>query len=245
MHAQLALVFKCASDAIFLDDFKSVLDRIAESALKYFANLPGPSGGNTCNNNNNNTNTNSSSSNHKDASGSGSGAGSRATLVTSPRTRNSSSLGFRRPSASTNRFTGAQQLRHFVHISAENADSGGGRVGGTVTEGSSVSERPLARHTRDGSWPTFAAGREGGNFAEQQRAIRADITITVQESDEAADPVPLARLQRRTDSEEGIRSSGVVATGLPLLNHGWVEPADLINKRLGEESLGRNGRLGG
>jgi hypothetical protein len=37
---RLALVFKCASDAIFLDDFKSVLDKIAESALKYVANLP-------------------------------------------------------------------------------------------------------------------------------------------------------------------------------------------------------------
>ncbi|CAI6089217.1 unnamed protein product, partial [Clonostachys chloroleuca] len=30
---RLALVFKCASDAIFLDDFKSVLDHIADSAL--------------------------------------------------------------------------------------------------------------------------------------------------------------------------------------------------------------------
>ncbi|KFH46636.1 hypothetical protein ACRE_024860 [Hapsidospora chrysogenum ATCC 11550] len=245
VHAQLALVFKCASDAIFLDDFKSVLDRIAESALKYFANLPGPSGGNTCNNNNNNTNTNSSSSNHKEANGTGAGAGSRVTPVTSPRTRNSSSLGFRRPSASTYRFTGAQQPRHFVHISAENADGGGSRVGGIVTEGSSVSELPLARHTRDGSWPTFAAGREGGNFADQQRAIRADTTITVEENDEAADPVLLARLQRRADSEEGILSSGVVATGLPSLDHGWGKAPDLINKRLREESLGTNGRLGG
>ncbi|KAG9255685.1 uncharacterized protein F5Z01DRAFT_552465 [Emericellopsis atlantica] len=40
---RLALVFKCASDAIFLDDFKSVLDKIAESALKYVANLPSTS----------------------------------------------------------------------------------------------------------------------------------------------------------------------------------------------------------
>ncbi|CAI6091125.1 unnamed protein product [Clonostachys chloroleuca] len=31
---RLALVFKCASDAIFLDDFKSVLDHIADSALR-------------------------------------------------------------------------------------------------------------------------------------------------------------------------------------------------------------------
>ncbi|KAI1070033.1 hypothetical protein LB507_007926 [Fusarium sp. FIESC RH6] len=30
----LALVFKCASDVIFLDDFKSVLDRISESAMR-------------------------------------------------------------------------------------------------------------------------------------------------------------------------------------------------------------------
>jgi hypothetical protein len=37
---RLALVFKCASDTIFLDDFKSVLDRIAESAIKRIANLP-------------------------------------------------------------------------------------------------------------------------------------------------------------------------------------------------------------
>lgn len=31
---QLALVFKCASDVIFLDDFKSVLDHISESAMR-------------------------------------------------------------------------------------------------------------------------------------------------------------------------------------------------------------------
>ncbi|KAG4252881.1 hypothetical protein FPRO03_08330 [Fusarium proliferatum] len=31
---RLALVFKCASDVIFLDDFKSVLDRISESAMR-------------------------------------------------------------------------------------------------------------------------------------------------------------------------------------------------------------------
>ncbi|KAF7562115.1 hypothetical protein G7046_g2020 [Stylonectria norvegica] len=37
---RLALVFKCASDVIFLDDFKSVLDRIAESALRRFGNYP-------------------------------------------------------------------------------------------------------------------------------------------------------------------------------------------------------------
>ena len=34
---QLALCFKCASDTIFLDDFKSVLDHIAESALRRVA----------------------------------------------------------------------------------------------------------------------------------------------------------------------------------------------------------------
>lgn len=33
-ESQLALVFKCASDVIFLDDFKSVLDRISESAMR-------------------------------------------------------------------------------------------------------------------------------------------------------------------------------------------------------------------
>lgn len=232
MHTQLALIFKCASDAIFLDDFKSVLDRIAESALKYFANVPGPSTGNK----NNNNNTNTSSGNHKDGGG-GSGTEGRATPVPSSRARNSSSMGFRRPSASTtNRFTGGQQPRHFVHISADNTDGGG----------SSVSERPLGRHARDGSWPTtFAAAREGGNFAEQQRAIRADTTITVQGNDEDADSVPLARLQRRSGSEEGILSSGVAATGLPLLNYGWGEPSDLINKRLGEESLEADGRHGG
>ena len=37
---RLALVFKCASDTIFLDDFKSVLDRIVRSAMKRVANLP-------------------------------------------------------------------------------------------------------------------------------------------------------------------------------------------------------------
>ncbi|CAM1501294.1 Fc.00g104560.m01.CDS01 [Cosmosporella sp. VM-42] len=38
---RLALVFKCASDVIFLDDFKVVLDRIAESALRRFGgNFP-------------------------------------------------------------------------------------------------------------------------------------------------------------------------------------------------------------
>ncbi|KAF4946420.1 hypothetical protein FSARC_14201 [Fusarium sarcochroum] len=31
---RLALIFKCASDVIFLDDFKSVLDRISESAMR-------------------------------------------------------------------------------------------------------------------------------------------------------------------------------------------------------------------
>ncbi|QPC79063.1 hypothetical protein HYE68_009815 [Fusarium pseudograminearum] len=31
---RLALVFKCASDVIFLDDFKSILDRISESAMR-------------------------------------------------------------------------------------------------------------------------------------------------------------------------------------------------------------------
>lgn len=31
---QLALVFKCAADTIFLDDFKTVLDHIAESAFQ-------------------------------------------------------------------------------------------------------------------------------------------------------------------------------------------------------------------
>jgi hypothetical protein len=121
-----------------------------------------------------------------------------------------------------------------VHISAENTDDGRSGVGGTVTRRNSLSERPLARQSRDGSWPTFAAGREGGNFAEQQRAIRADTTITVQENDENADSVPLAKLQRRTDSEEGILSSGVAATGLPSLNYGWSDPPDLDNKRLGE-----------
>jgi hypothetical protein len=34
---RLALVFKCASDVIFLDDFKSVLDRISESAMRKIA----------------------------------------------------------------------------------------------------------------------------------------------------------------------------------------------------------------
>ncbi len=43
---KLALVFKCASDAIFLDDFKSVLDKIAESALKRHANPTYDSQGN-------------------------------------------------------------------------------------------------------------------------------------------------------------------------------------------------------
>ncbi|CAH0055421.1 unnamed protein product [Clonostachys solani] len=35
---RLALVFKCASDVIFLDDFKSVLDHIAETALRRINN---------------------------------------------------------------------------------------------------------------------------------------------------------------------------------------------------------------
>ncbi|KAF5667169.1 hypothetical protein FHETE_5872 [Fusarium heterosporum] len=34
---RLALIFKCASDVIFLDDFKSVLDRISESAMRKIA----------------------------------------------------------------------------------------------------------------------------------------------------------------------------------------------------------------
>lgn len=38
--SQLALVFKCAADTIFLDDFKSVLDHIAESAMKRIMSLP-------------------------------------------------------------------------------------------------------------------------------------------------------------------------------------------------------------
>lgn len=66
---QLALVFKCASDAIFLDDFKSVLDRIAASAMKYVANLPHSSMGTNKDNN--------------------PGGGGR---------RRGSSIGFRRPS---------------------------------------------------------------------------------------------------------------------------------------------------
>ncbi|KAF4120081.1 hypothetical protein GMORB2_3492, partial [Geosmithia morbida] len=42
---RLALVFKCASDAFFLDDFKSVLDRIATSAMQGIANVPSGSMG--------------------------------------------------------------------------------------------------------------------------------------------------------------------------------------------------------
>ncbi|CAJ0549717.1 Ff.00g033300.m01.CDS01 [Fusarium sp. VM40] len=36
---RLALVFKCASDVIFLDDFKSVLDHISESAMRKITNF--------------------------------------------------------------------------------------------------------------------------------------------------------------------------------------------------------------
>ena len=35
---QLALIFKCASDAIFLDDFKSVLDRIVRGVMRRIGN---------------------------------------------------------------------------------------------------------------------------------------------------------------------------------------------------------------
>ncbi|CAI6093112.1 unnamed protein product [Clonostachys chloroleuca] len=40
---RFSLVFKCASDTIFLDDFKSVLDRIASSTIKRLAHIPNSS----------------------------------------------------------------------------------------------------------------------------------------------------------------------------------------------------------
>lgn len=132
---------------------------------------------------------------------------------TAPGRRRGSSVGFRRPSA-TSRFN-SNLPRNVVHISADNGPGSGSAIG--------MTSESRFNYSRD-SWPSspFASSRDTGNMSNPQRAIRADTTITISENDEVDRKTSEGPPHGRTGSQEQILPAGSATSTPP--DYGWCEP---------------------
>lgn len=163
-----------------------MLDRIAESALRYVANLPTTSNG---------------------------GPDGKPPTISSAR-RRGSSVGFRRPSAATNRFNSP---RHMVHISSDN---------GLPDGMSEVDERPM--FARDPWSESRFRHRDMGGIDEgsppEGQGILAETTITISENDELGKSS--SRFSGRSGSQERILP-GDPGSSSQAPDYGWGDPPGL------------------
>lgn len=180
----MSLVFKCASDAFFLDDFKSVLDRIAKASIKDIANVP-----------------TGSTSGFKDDS-------AVRNPFSSGRRRLSSFGGIRRPSnaaPSRRQFSPGARVEHV----SLNGDPTVDEEERAIID--SPSAPPKAHHSRD-LWGTAGdTGTSSARFSTHCRPgestsngprpgqILAETTITISENDEGRES-PQEMRQSQTSS---------------------------------------------